>query len=162
MSLSPRLDLRQSQTLIMTPQLQQAIKLLQMSNQELSEFVATEIEQNPLLERADQPGEGTAAERIVPTEAENFAAPAGQQHRRKRPAMPNPRPFRRRPKPRREAMTMSGPAMATAARKASALLITTHSSKTNSRPRRMSPKAPACASISWARSRSIFRNRPTA
>ena len=53
MSLTPRLDLRQTQTLIMTPQLQQAIKLLQMSNQELGEFVATEIEQNPLLERPD-------------------------------------------------------------------------------------------------------------
>lgn len=37
----------------MTPQLQQAIKMLQMSNQELTDFVMTEIEQNPLLERAD-------------------------------------------------------------------------------------------------------------
>lgn len=53
MVLTQRLDVRQSQSLIMTPQLQQAIKLLQMSNQELSEFVAEEIEQNPLLERGD-------------------------------------------------------------------------------------------------------------
>ena len=53
MSLSQRLDLRQSQTLVMTPQLQQAIKLLQMSNQELTDFVSTEIELNPLLEQDD-------------------------------------------------------------------------------------------------------------
>ncbi len=51
MVLSPRLDQRQSQSLVMTPQLQQAIKLLQMSNIELSEFVETELEQNPMLER---------------------------------------------------------------------------------------------------------------
>ncbi len=53
MSLNQRLDIRQQQTLVMTPQLQQAIKLLQMSNQELSEFVEQEIENNPLLERED-------------------------------------------------------------------------------------------------------------
>jgi RNA polymerase sigma-54 factor len=70
MSLTPRLDLRQTQTLIMTPQLQQAIKLLQMSNLELSEFVATELEQNPLLERADD--EPAPAERVT-TPAEDFA-----------------------------------------------------------------------------------------
>jgi len=51
------LDMRQGQSLVMTPQLQQAIKLLQLSNQELAEFVEAEIERNPLLERAegDQP-----------------------------------------------------------------------------------------------------------
>ncbi len=53
MNLTPRLDLRQSQTLVMTPQLRQAIKLLQMSNQELGAYIASEVEQNPLLERAD-------------------------------------------------------------------------------------------------------------
>ncbi|HYG91690.1 MAG TPA: RNA polymerase factor sigma-54 [Azospirillum sp.] len=53
MALTQRLDLRQAQTLVMTPQLQQAIKLLQLSNVELSEFVDREIEQNPLLERDD-------------------------------------------------------------------------------------------------------------
>jgi len=75
MTIAPRLDLRTAQTLVMTPQLQQAIKLLQMSNQELTDFVATEIEQNPLLERPeDGGGEGTTAE-LIPTEAENFAAP---------------------------------------------------------------------------------------
>jgi len=51
MALAQRLDLRQSQALVMTPQLQQAIKLLQLSNMELSEFVDRELEQNPLLER---------------------------------------------------------------------------------------------------------------
>ena len=56
MVLGPRLDLRQSQSLVMTPQLQQAIKLLQMSNIELTEFIEQEIEQNPLLEREDAEG----------------------------------------------------------------------------------------------------------
>ena len=50
MVLSQRLDLRQSQSLVMTPQLQQAIKLLQFSNAELTEFVESELEKNPLLE----------------------------------------------------------------------------------------------------------------
>ncbi len=51
MALSVRLDLKQSQTLVMTPQLQQAIKLLQMSNLELGSFVEDELERNPLLQR---------------------------------------------------------------------------------------------------------------
>lgn len=51
MALAQRLDLRQTQSLVMTPQLQQAIKLLQLSNIELSAFVEQELEQNPLLER---------------------------------------------------------------------------------------------------------------
>ncbi|MDE1152849.1 MAG: RNA polymerase factor sigma-54 [Micavibrio sp.] len=53
MAINQRLDLKQGQTLTMTPQLQQAIKLLQMSNIELSEFVEAELEKNPLLERDD-------------------------------------------------------------------------------------------------------------
>ena len=56
MAIGPRLELRHSQTLVMTPQLQQAIKLLQFSNLELREYVETELERNPLLERVD--GEG--------------------------------------------------------------------------------------------------------
>jgi RNA polymerase sigma-54 factor len=55
MSLSLRLDLRQSQSLVMTPQLQQAIKLLQLSNLELATYVEGELEQNPLLERQEEP-----------------------------------------------------------------------------------------------------------
>ncbi len=58
MALSQRLDLRQTQALVMTPQLQQAIKLLQLSNMELSAFIEGELEQNPLLERDDAPAEG--------------------------------------------------------------------------------------------------------
>ena len=53
MALGPRLDLRQSQTLVMTPQLRQAIKLLQYSNIEVATFVEEELERNPLLERDD-------------------------------------------------------------------------------------------------------------
>ncbi|MCP5366698.1 MAG: RNA polymerase factor sigma-54 [Hyphomicrobiales bacterium] len=51
MALTPRLDLRQTQSLVMTPQLQQAIKLLQLNNLELTEYVEQELEENPLLER---------------------------------------------------------------------------------------------------------------
>ncbi len=52
-SSAPRLDLRQSQSLVMTPQLRQAIQLLQFSNIEASEFVEEELLKNPLLERDD-------------------------------------------------------------------------------------------------------------
>src|SRR5512133_1075987 len=54
MALTPRLDLRQTQSLVMTPQLQQAIKLLQLSNIELREYVESQFEQNPLLERDER------------------------------------------------------------------------------------------------------------
>ncbi|NIJ40727.1 RNA polymerase sigma-54 factor [Parvibaculum indicum] len=50
MALAPRLEMRQGQSLVMTPQLQQAIKLLQLSNLELAEYVEQELERNPLLE----------------------------------------------------------------------------------------------------------------
>ncbi len=53
MAMTPRLELRQGQALVMTPQLQQAIKLLQLSNIELQEFVEAELERNPLLEREE-------------------------------------------------------------------------------------------------------------
>ncbi len=57
MSLSPKLIMRQSQSLVMTPQLMQAIKLLQLSSMDLATYVAQEIESNPLLERAEgEPG----------------------------------------------------------------------------------------------------------
>ena len=54
MALSPVIELRLSQSLVMTPQLQQAIKLLQLSSLELSSYVDTELEQNPLLERNER------------------------------------------------------------------------------------------------------------
>ena len=51
MALSPKLELRQSQSLVMTPQLMQAIKLLQLGNLDLVAYVEAELERNPLLER---------------------------------------------------------------------------------------------------------------
>ncbi len=51
MALTQRLEIRQGQALVMTPQLQQAIKLLQLSNLELADYVEQELEKNPLLER---------------------------------------------------------------------------------------------------------------
>lgn len=69
MAIAPRLEMRQGQSLVMTPQLQQAIKLLQLSNLELAEFVDTEIERNPLLEREeaerDERPEASAAEETM-------------------------------------------------------------------------------------------------
>jgi RNA polymerase sigma-54 factor len=69
MAIAPRLDLRQSQTLVMTPQLRQAIKLLQFSNIEVASFVEEELERNPLLERDEVPdfpvGEHAAPDQIV-------------------------------------------------------------------------------------------------
>ncbi|MBS0504055.1 MAG: RNA polymerase factor sigma-54 [Proteobacteria bacterium] len=63
-SLAPRLDLRQSQSLVMTPQLQQAIKLLALSNLEIESFIAEELEKNPLLE--------AGADERAPEEAREF------------------------------------------------------------------------------------------
>src|SRR4051812_33810675 len=58
MALSQRLEFRQSQALVMTPQLMQAIKLLQLSNLDLTAYVEGELEKNPLLERTSEgPGE---------------------------------------------------------------------------------------------------------
>src|SRR5690606_13307347 len=48
--LTPRLEIRQRQALVMTPQLLQSVKLLQMSSAELADFVAEQVESNPLLE----------------------------------------------------------------------------------------------------------------
>ena len=50
MALSQRLQIRQSQALVMTPQLMQAIKLLQLSNLDLVAYVEAELERNPLLD----------------------------------------------------------------------------------------------------------------
>ena len=83
MALNQRLDLRQGQSLVMTPQLQQAIKLLQMSNMELQAFVDQELERNPLLER-DERGE---VQKQTPEAAEQtdmvsaLAANAGAEER---------------------------------------------------------------------------------
>lgn len=72
MALAPRLDIRQTQQLVMTPQLQQAIKLLQLSNLELTAFIEQELERNPLLERedADRPDPNEPAEHQLDNRAE--------------------------------------------------------------------------------------------
>ena len=66
MALTQRLEIRQSHALVMTPQLMQAIKLLQLSNLDLAAYVEGELERNPLLERLgenDGEGERRAADR---------------------------------------------------------------------------------------------------
>ena len=70
MALTQRLEFRQSQSLVMTPQLMQAIKLLQLSNLDLSAFVEEELERNPLLERASDGAEPPVAGEPVPERAE--------------------------------------------------------------------------------------------
>ncbi len=55
MAMGPRLEFRQTQSLVMTPQLRQAIKLLQFTNMEATAFVEEELERNPLLERDERP-----------------------------------------------------------------------------------------------------------
>ena len=79
MALGPRLDIRQTQSLVMTPQLQQAIKLLAASNLEIESFIADALEANPLLdtggpvdageperiEIAAPPGEDTPADQLM-------------------------------------------------------------------------------------------------
>ena len=67
MALAPRLDLRQTQSLVMTPQLQQAIKLLALSNLEIESFIGEAIEANPLLELGESPG-GPAPEESAPAD----------------------------------------------------------------------------------------------
>lgn len=62
MALSTRIEFRQSQLLVMTPQLMQAIKLLQLSNLDLVAYVEAELERNPLLERGDDEPGGEAGE----------------------------------------------------------------------------------------------------
>jgi RNA polymerase sigma-54 factor len=73
MALGPRLDLRQSQSLVLTPQLQQAIRLLQLTNVELEAEIMMEVEKNPLLELASEGGEERTAE---PVEAVQIEADA--------------------------------------------------------------------------------------
>ena len=70
MALTQRLEFRQSQSLVMTPQLMQAIKLLQLSNLDLSAFVEEELERNPLLERASDGPEAPVAGEPVAEYAE--------------------------------------------------------------------------------------------
>jgi RNA polymerase sigma-54 factor len=83
MAFTTKLELRQSHSLVMTPQLQQAIKLLELSNVELTAFVEAELERNPLLEReeSDETGgapQGDASEAAASLFAEGKPEPNGQ------------------------------------------------------------------------------------
>ena len=73
MAISPRLEIRQGQSLVMTPQLQQAIKLLQLSNLELRDYVEEELAENPMLER-DEGGAASAEDPVAPVEAADARA----------------------------------------------------------------------------------------
>ena len=75
MALSQRLELRHSQALVMTPQLMQAIKLLQLSHLDLASYVDGEMERNPLLERPaeDEPARADG-------EQGEISAAAGETH----------------------------------------------------------------------------------
>jgi len=65
MNFGPRLDLRQSQQLVMTPQLQQAIKLLALSNLEVEAFIGDALDANPLLELGERDGESDATDIVA-------------------------------------------------------------------------------------------------
>ena len=67
MSLSTRLNFKQSQSLTMTPQLMQSIRLLQFTPLELSQFIDEQIQSNPLLELADTDSD-------LPKEAKDWEA----------------------------------------------------------------------------------------
>jgi len=88
MALAPRLDLRQSQTLVMTPQLRQAIQLLQFSNVEVSAFVEQELERNPLLERDERP-DIPDTQRAAPDQAGATAAPTDASDASRTDTLPN-------------------------------------------------------------------------
>jgi RNA polymerase sigma-54 factor len=68
MAIGPRLDFRQSQSLVMTPQLQQAIKLLQLTSLDLMAYVDQELERNPLLDSVEP-------EREAPSLSSELEAP---------------------------------------------------------------------------------------
>ena len=74
MGLGPRIDIRVSQQLVMTQQLQQAIKLLALSNLEIEAVIAEELAKNPLLEA--RPGEGGGASDTVIREDREFGEEA--------------------------------------------------------------------------------------
>jgi RNA polymerase sigma-54 factor len=81
-AIGPRLELRQSQALVMTPQLRQAIKLLQSSNLEVTAFVQEELERNPLLEWDERatpgPDAGRGTDPLPPAPEPADAASAAQ------------------------------------------------------------------------------------
>ena len=100
MALMQRLEMRQGQSLVMTPQLLQAIKLLQLSHLELAAYVEAELERNPLLERVDGDGD---AERDGPTGLDAAGEDGREARRRGRASRPS-RGSRRDLQPDRSAM----------------------------------------------------------
>jgi len=74
MAIGPRLEIRQTTTLVMTPQLRQAIKLLQLSNLDLATVVTEELERNPLLEQ-DEVQDGPGREVSAPDQRADPPAP---------------------------------------------------------------------------------------
>ncbi len=74
MALAQRQELRQSQSLVMTPQLQQAIKLLQLANLDLVEYVEEQVESNPLLEITEEKAEQEDADEDQPASVKAEAA----------------------------------------------------------------------------------------
>ena len=88
MAITTKLELRQAHGLVMTPLLQQAIKLLQLSSVELQSFVEAELERNPLLERADPDEAGggaqTADEPVAPAKDDAEARDGGERDRTRR------------------------------------------------------------------------------
>jgi RNA polymerase sigma-54 factor len=94
MALTQRLEMRQGQALVMTPQLMQAIKLLQLSNLDLAAYVEGELERNPLLERAGESEPQAEAEagagadgQTIPSGDWNAAGPIGEDLEVSRSAM---------------------------------------------------------------------------
>ena len=132
MSFAPsiRLELRQHQSLVLTPQLQQAIRLLQMSNLELAGVVDKEVAENPFLERSDReaapPGEPPAANGTAGAFDGKLFDTGGSMHgEAEAPARSAP-PIARWPSSDRPA---------------------TRSTMAGRRSKRALPAAPACASI---------------
>ncbi|MEM9837952.1 MAG: RNA polymerase factor sigma-54 [Pseudomonadota bacterium] len=98
MKMTGRLEARQSQQLTMTPQLQQAIKLLQLSNIELQDFVDERLLENPFLERdeqADGPAQEQAAsasdeaKAVAPADGSDDPMPAPKERIRENAASPS-------------------------------------------------------------------------
>mgnify|MGYP006313094977 CR=1 FL=1 len=122
MALSPKRELRQSQSLVMTPQLMQAIKLLQLSNLDLAAYVEGELERNPLLEQIGE-GEGEADRRTPDRESPSFEQAAAPDWRDSSPSMRAKIVFPMRrmrgifdPGPMRHPSTTSWPSSTTARR----------------------------------------------
>ena len=75
MGLGPSLSIRQAQSLVLTPQLQQAIKLLQLSNLELEAYLAEELAKNPLLESRAGDDEGDPPAMAASEDSDTDEAP---------------------------------------------------------------------------------------